>query len=150
MELKKRIEQDLKAAMLDKKSAEVTVLRGLKSVILDAEVASGKREEGLSDEEIEKLIAKEVKKRKEAVDAYEASGRGDLVESEEDEMKVLERYLPKQLSEKEVSDLVDEVLMSLGEGEEAKMGEVIGKVKMLAGNGADGATIARLVKERTA
>jgi uncharacterized protein YqeY len=148
MALKDTIAADLKAAMLEKDEAQVTVLRGLKAVILDAEVADGKREEGLSDTEIEKLIAKEVKKRNEAIDMYEANGRGDLVESESFEKKVLEKYLPTQMSEAEISAKINEILGSLAEGEIAQMGTVIGKVKMLVGNAADGATIARLVKEK--
>ena len=148
MKLKERIERDLKEAMLGGKVAEVTVLRGLKSVILDAEVAGGKRGEGLEDEEIEKLIAKEVKKRNEAIELYEANGRGDLVESESDERRVLERYLPEQMSEDEIREKIDEVLTSLGVGEVANMGVVIGKVKMLVGGAADGASVARLAKEK--
>jgi len=148
MELKKRIDQDLKAAMLAKEPAVVTVLRGLKAVILDAEVAEGKREKGLLDAEIEKLIAKEVKRRREAIEMYKSGGRVDLVESEEFEQKILEGYLPQQIGEDEIRAKIDEVLMGLSEGEAANMGMVIGKVKALVGNSADGATIARLVKER--
>jgi len=148
MELKERIEQDLKGAMLAKEAAIVTVLRGLKATILDAEVAEGKREKGLRDAEIEQLIMKEVKKRREAIVMYEANGRGDLVESEQFEQKILEGYLPKQLDEGEIKEKIDEVMASLGEGEVASLGMVIGKVKSLVGNSADGATVARLVKER--
>lgn len=150
MALKKQIDDDLKKAMLAREKVAVTTLRGLKSSILDAEVAVGKREVGLSDEEIEKLVAKEMKKRKEAIEFYEADGRGDLVESETAEMSVLERYLPKQLSEEEINDKINEVLDSMGEGEITQLGTVIGKVKMLVGNAADGAVVARLVKERLA
>ena len=148
MSLKTEIEGDLKAAMLGKDEAIVTTLRGLKSVILDAEVSSGKRAEGISDDEIEKLVAKEIKKRKEAIEIYEANGRGELAENEKTELKVLEGYMPKQMNEEEVDSIVDEVLMSLDGGEVASMGVVIGKVKMLVGNGADGATVARIVKEK--
>lgn len=148
MALKEKIAADLKTAMLAKDEAKVTVLRGIKSVILDAEVAEGKRAAGLADAEIEKLLMKEVKKRKEAIDMYQANGRGDLVESEEFEKKVIENYLPKQMTEAEVSEKIDEVMEALGEGEIAQIGVIIGKVKMLVGSAADGATIARLVKEK--
>ena len=146
MELKERIEGDLKRAMLAKEAAMVTVLRGLKATILDVEVAEGKREEGLKDAEIEQLLIKEVKKRKEAIGMYEANGRSDLVESEKFEQGVLEGYLPPQMGENEIRAKIDEVLAELGEG--ANLGAVIGKVKALVGNSADGATIARLVKEK--
>lgn len=148
MALKDRIAADLKSAMLAKDEAKVMVLRGIKSTILDAEVAEGKRDAGLSDVEIEKLLAKEVKKRKEAIDIYEANGRGDLVESEKTEKHIIEGYLPKQLSETQISEKIDEVMETLDEGEIAQIGVIIGKVKMLVGSSADGATVARLVKEK--
>ncbi|MFV0485134.1 MAG: GatB/YqeY domain-containing protein [Candidatus Saccharimonadales bacterium] len=148
MALKDKIAADLKSAMLAKDEAKVTVLRGVKSIILDVEVAEGKRDAGLSDEEIEKLLMREVKKRKEAIDIYEANGRGDLVESEKTEKQIIESYLPKQLSESEISEKIDEVMSALGEGEIAQVGVIIGKVKMLVGSAADGATVARLVKEK--
>lgn len=148
MELKKRIDGDLKEAMLAGEGARVTVLRGLKATILDAEVASGKREEGLADSEIEKLVMKEIKRRKEAIVMYESNGRGDLVESEKFEEEVLMGYLPEQMSEADIRAKIDEVMSSFGTGEVVDMGRVIGKVKMLVGGSADGATIARLVKEK--
>jgi len=146
MELKKKIEQDLKVAMLAKDTPRVTVLRGVKATILDAEVAMGKREEGLADAEIEKLLAKEVKRRKEAIAMYEENGRDDLVASERFEQEALEGYLPKQMGEDEIRAEIDEVLAELGEG--ANMGAVIGGVKSRAGGSADGAVIAKLVKEK--
>jgi len=148
MELKKRIDQDLKAAMLAKEAAIVTVLRGLKAVVLDEEVKTGKREKGLPDAEIETLIAREIKKRKEAITMYEATGRGDLVESEKFEQEILEKYLPEQVNEDEMREKINEVLAGLEEGEAQNVGMVIGKVKMLLGNSADGATVAKLVKEQ--
>jgi uncharacterized protein YqeY len=147
MELKKRIDEDLKAAMLAKEAAIVTVLRGLKAAILDAEVAEGKREKGLTDKEVEAILAKEIKRRRDATQMYEANGRGDLVESEKFEQEILEKYFPEQVSEDVIKAKIDEVLMGLEGGEVANVGMVIGEVKMLLGNSADGATIAKLVKE---
>ena len=148
MTLKKQIDEDLKQAMKGRDEARVTVLRGLKSAILDTEIKDGKRETGLTDEEIEMVVAKEVKKRREAIEFYEADGRGDLVEEEEVEIKVLNDYMAEQMSDEEINEKIDDVLSSLPEGELEKMGVVIGQVKMLVGSGADGARIARLVKER--
>ena len=149
MELKKRIDGNLKGAMLAKDTAKVTVLRGLKATILDMEVAEGKRDEGLGDAEIERLLMKEIKKRKEAIAMYEANGREDLVKSEQFEQGVLEGYLPEQMSEVEIVAKIDEVLKGV-DGGAANLGMVIGQVKALVGNKADGATVARLVKERMA
>ena len=148
MGLKERIDGDLKEALLGGEVDRVTTLRGLKASILNVEVAEGKREKGLSDAEIEKLLMSEVKKRKEAMEMYGASGRGDLYESEAAEAKVIEGYLPEQMSEAELIDEVEDVLAGLPQGQPANMGMVIGKVKMLVGNKADGAMIAKIVKER--
>jgi len=146
--LKVEIDADLKEALLGGEKARVNTLRGLKSAILDAEVSSGKRADGLPDEEVEKVVAKEVKKRRESIEMYSASGRGDLVEEEETELKILEKYLPKQLSEDEINEKIDDVIAGLSEVSPASMGRVIGMVKMLVGNGADGMTVARLVKAK--
>lgn len=148
MTIKEKIDADLKEALLKRETDRVTTLRGLKASILNEEVAKGKRSEGLTDEEVEKLLMSEVKKRREAMDMYEASGRGDLYEEEATEAKILEEYLPEQMSEAELMDEVEDVLAGLPEGEPANMGKVIGMVKMLVGNKADGATIARVVKEK--
>ena len=150
MSIKERIEGDLREALLARETDRVTTLRGLKAVILNAEVAGGKREEGLSDAEIEKIFAGEMKRRREAMDMYEANGRGDLYEVEAEEAKVIEGYLPKQMSEAELRDEVDDVIAGLPEGEPSNMGKVIGMVKMLVGNKADGAMIAKIVKEKLA
>jgi uncharacterized protein YqeY len=150
MELKKRIDGDLKEAMLAKEADRVTVLRGLKATILDAEVAEGRRDEGLSDGAIEKLLMREIKRRKEAIVMYETNNREDLVASEKFEQSVLESYLPEQMSEDDIKAKIDEVVSGLDSGEVVNVGIIIGEVKMLVGNKADGATIARLVKERTA
>jgi uncharacterized protein YqeY len=150
MELKKQIDSDLKGALLAREKEKVDTLRGLKAVILDREVAEGKREEGLADVEIEKLVAREIKKRRESIEIYSANGRGDLVEAEEGEVRILEKYLPKQLSEEEIREKIAEVLMSLPEGEVADFGRVMREVKGVVGNSADGAVVARLVKEALA
>lgn len=150
MSLKSTIENDLKAALLggDRFSAEV--LRGLKAVILNEEVSQGKRETGLDEPTVEKLLAREVKKRQDSASQYEAAGRPELVESELAESKIIEAYLPEQLSEDDIKKTVDETIAALGVSGPAAMGQVIGAVKGKLGNAADGATVARLVKEALA
>ena len=148
MGLKERIEGDMKEALLGGEKDSVMTLRGLKASILNTEVAEGKRKEGLSDAEIEKLLMGEVKRRREAMEMYEANGRGDLYENEATEVKVIEKYLPEQMSEAELIDEVEDVIEGLPQGEPANMGKVIGMVKMLVGSKADGAMIAKVVKEK--
>lgn len=147
MALKATIENDLKAALLGGDRFVAEVLRGLKAVILDEEVKQGKREDGLDDATIEQLIAREVKKRQDSANQYEAAGRPELVETEKKESKVLEGYLPEQLSEDDIKKAIAEAISSMGVTDAAGMGQVIGAVKGKLGNAADGGTIARLVKE---
>ena len=146
MALKSHIENDIKAALLGGFRFRADVLRGLKAVILNEEVAKGKRDEGLDDATIESLIAKEVKKRYDSVSQYKAAGRPELAEAEASEAKILEEYLPKQLSEAEIQHVIDEIITTLCAHDAKQMGQVIGAVKAKLGNTADGGTIARLVK----
>ena len=118
--LKEQINTDLKTAMLARNAFETTVLRGLKASILDEEVKLGKREEGLNDTEIETLVAREVKKRKEAA---------SLLDEERAE---------NELKEAEIS--------TMGEVSIKQMGTIIGKMKAKFGNSADGAVLAKIVK----
>ena len=147
MTLKERIQNDMKAALLGGNRFEGEVLRNLKAAILNEEVNSGKREEGLADSAVETIIAREVKKRKESITLYVDNGRPELAESEEKEIAVLEEYLPKALSEDEIRILVQEVIASTGATTPQQMGQVIGGVKAKAGTAADGATVARITKE---
>ena len=147
MALKSQLENDLKTALLGGDRFRTDVLRGLKAVILNEEVAQGKRDEGLSDAVIEQLIAREVKKRVDSAEQYTAAGRPELVVAEQAEAKVLEAYLPEQLSEDDIKKTVDETIAALGVSGPQAMGQVIGVVKDKLGNAADGGTIARLVKE---
>lgn len=147
MSLKSQIDNDVKAALLGGDRFRADVLRGLKAVILNEEVAKGKRDEGLDDATIEQLIAKEVKKRLDSVQQYTDANRPELAEAEQNEAVVLEAYLPEQLSEDEIKKAVDETIAALGVSGPQAMGQVIGAVKGKLGNTADGATVARLVKE---
>ncbi len=150
MTLKAQLDNDLKAALLGGDRFRADVLRGLKAVILNEEVAKGKRDEGLDDATIEQLIAREVKKRLDSAQQYEAAGRPELVEAEKAESAVLEAYLPEQLSEADIQTAINEVIATLGVSGPQAMGQVIGAVKAKLGNAADGATVARLVKDALA
>ena len=147
MALKERIADEMKAALLGGDRFVGETLRNLKAAILNEEVATGTRESGLSDDEIERVIAREVKKRTESARLYRENNRIDLAEPEEQEMVVLQRFLPTQLSENEIREVVTQKASELGATTPADMGKLIGAVKAELGNAADGATIARLVKE---
>jgi uncharacterized protein YqeY len=147
MSLKQQIDADLKTAMLARDEFTTTTLRGLKAAILNEEVAKGLREEGLSDEAIEQLIAREAKKRVEAAALFEQGGNQASADKERAEKELLSKYLPEQLSEDELRELVNEVIAEVKPEGVKDMGRVIGAVKAKAGNTADGALVAKLVKE---
>ncbi|MBP9853088.1 MAG: uncharacterized protein QG629_628 [Patescibacteria group bacterium] len=146
--LKQKLNDDIKTAMLAKDAARLECLRGLKSVILYAEVAAGKRDEGLSDDEVVALFAKEAKKRQESADLYTQGGSEERATKELAEKAIIEEYLPEQMSEADLVVIVDEVIAVTGATGVQAMGQVIGAVKSRAGATADGAMIAKIVKEK--
>lgn len=147
MALKDTIQNDMKTALLSGDRFVGDTLRNLKAAILNEEVAQGKREEGLSDEEIEKIIAREVKKRNESIAVYKQNSRPELAETEEQEAQVLSRYLPEQLGEDKIRELVQSKITEIGVSGPQAMGQVIGAIKKDAGNTIDGALLAQIVKE---
>lgn len=147
MSIKQQIDQDLRRAMLAGDKTLVTTLRGLKSAILYAEVAKGAREQGLPDTEVIEILSKEAKKRQESADMYVQGGAAEKADAELIEKKVTEKYLPAQLSEEEIKQLVVQAITEIGATDMSAMGQVIGKVKEQTKGSAGGAIIARLVKE---
>ncbi len=147
-DLKARINADLKTAMLARDEFSTMTLRGLKAAILNEEVAKGLRDEGLSDEAIEQIIARESKKRDEAAGLFEQGGNQTSADKERAEKKMLAVYLPEQLSEEAVTTLIDEAFADLKPEGMKDMGRVIGAVKARAGNSAEGSLIASIVKSR--
>lgn len=146
--LKQQLEQNLKAALLAGDKNKATVLRSLKSVILYAEVAKGVRDTGLGDDEIITLLAKESKKRQESADLYVKGGADDRAAAELAEKQIIDSYLPQQLSDEELNKVIDNVINELEVSGQQAMGQVIAQVKQKTVGQADGARIAKLVKER--
>ena len=146
MILKDKINNDLKAALLSGNRFKVEVLRGLKAVVLNEEVAQNKRDEGLDDAIIEQLIAREVKKRNESANIYDGADRGELAVNERKEAEIMLDYLPKQMTEAEIEVVVRRFMSELGVSSMAGMGQLIGAVKKELGNTADGALVAKIVK----
>lgn len=148
MTLKQRIEGDLKSAMLSHDSFVVETLRTIKGAILNEEVAKGMREAGLDDSSIETLLGKEVKKRFEAADLFDRGGNSESAEKERREAELLGQYLPEQMSEDELKEVIEAAITESGATSIQQMGQVIGAVRSAVGNSADGSVIAKLVKEQ--
>ncbi|HET8709127.1 MAG TPA: GatB/YqeY domain-containing protein [Candidatus Saccharimonadales bacterium] len=147
MTLEERIERDLKAALLQGDKPRVETLRGLKSAILYAKVAAGTREQAMPDEQVTALLAKEAKKRQESVDLYLKGDDQARADKELAEKAIIREYLPQQLDEAEIKRIVDAVIAVGDYQDMSAMGKVIAEVKQKTAGAADGATVARIVKE---
>ena len=143
-----QLEQDIKTAMLAGAKDRVLTLKTIKSVLLSAKVAGGTRDSLLPDADVIALFSKEAKKRQESADLYKQGGNDVKAEAELNEKAIIETYLPAQLSAAEIAAIIDEVIAQLGD--KAAMGPVIGQVKARTNGAADGALIAKLVKEKLA
>lgn len=147
MTIKEQLEADIKTAMLAGDKVLVTTLRGLKSSILYAEVATNSREDGLTDEAVVALLHKEAKKRQESADLFTQGGNVEKATSELAEKEVISKYLPEQMSDEELKAIISRLAVELDISGIQQMGQLIGAVKSEAGTTVDGAAIARLVKE---
>ncbi|MEO6513293.1 MAG: GatB/YqeY domain-containing protein [Candidatus Saccharimonadales bacterium] len=150
MALELQLEQDLKSALLNGDKLKVETLRGLKSVLLYAKVAAGSRDQAMDDPTVQQFFAKEVKKRQESIDLYIQGGNQAMADKEKAEKDIIEAYLPEQLGEDAINRLVETAISELGANDMSAMGKVIASVKEKSQGAADGAIIARLVKERLA
>ncbi|HVC36651.1 MAG TPA: GatB/YqeY domain-containing protein [Candidatus Dormibacteraeota bacterium] len=145
--LEQKIEQDLKVALLSGDKNTTATLRGLKSSLLNLKIEQTKRDQGLSDQEVTAVLRKEAKKRQESADLYLKGGAQDRAQSELNEKALIERYLPAPLSEEGLIQIVTQTIAELGVNDPSAMGQVIAAVKQKTAGAADGAVIARLVKE---
>jgi uncharacterized protein len=146
MSLEITINEQIKQAMLAKNESDLRGLRAIKSAILLLKTsAAGK--DGISQEEEMKMLQKLVKTRRDSVEIFDAQNRADLAKVEREEIEVIERFLPKQMSAEELRAAVQEIITQVGATSAAEMGKVMGAAtKALAGK-ADGKAIGAIVKE---
>jgi hypothetical protein len=142
-----KINGDLKQAMLSKDHKQVSVLKLLKSSMLYMALDSGSKGQ-LSDEQALAVLRKEAKKRSEASELYSKAGDKAREENEKYEKEIIDKYLPKMMSEEEVAELVEKSISELGEINPKMLGKVISDVKVRSKGLADGALIAKLAKEK--
>ena len=145
--LKERLLEDLKNCMKEKNTVRKNVIQMVRAAILQVE--KDKQIE-LNDEQIIDIIAKESKKRKDALGDYEKSGREDLINEIKEEIQILAEYLPKQLSIEEVENIVKEVIAEQGATSIKDMGKVMKTAKEKIGAASDGKTINEVVKKMLA
>jgi hypothetical protein len=146
MSLEQKIMTELKAAMLAKNEAALRSLRAVKAAILLAKTSEGASGELTEDDEI-KLLQKLVKQRKDSLEIFQQQNRIDLAQKEQEEIAVIEKFLPAQLTAEEIKAELAKIIAATGASSPADMGKVMGAAtKQLAGK-ADGKTISTLVKE---
>ena len=146
MELEKRIQADMVAAMKAKEAVKLSSLRAIKAAIMLAKTAEGATGE-VSDQDIVKIIQKLVKQRKESAQQYNDAGRPELAANEVAEMEAMEVYLPKQLSEAEVEAELVKIIAEVGATQPSEMGKVMGVATKRRAGLADGRMISALVKK---
>ena len=144
--LKDQIRADLKEAMKAKEKERTGTIRMLLAAIQTAETEGSKHE--VDDAEVQKIIAREIKKRRESADIYKTNGRDDLAEAELAEASILEVYQPKQLDDDELAKLIDEAIAETGAESMAQMGQVMKAATAKAEGRADGKRLSESVKAR--
>ena len=146
MNLEQKIMAELKTAMLAKDEKTTRSLRAIKAAIILAKTAEGAGGELKEDDEI-KMLQKLVKQRKDSLEIYQQQNRSDLAQKEQEEIEVIEKFLPKQLSAEELKAEISKIMQQVGASSPADMGKVMGVATKQLGGKADGKTISTVVKE---
>lgn len=145
MSLEEKINADLKTAMLAREEATVRGLRAIKSAIIVAKTEKGANGVVSADKEVQ-ILQKMVKQRRDSITEFEKANRTDLIAKEQEEVAVIEKYLPVMMSEDEIREVVKKAIADTGATSQKEMGKVMGIVsKQLAGK-ADGKLVADTVK----
>lgn len=143
--MKELLLKDLKQAMIDKDELRKNTITMLRAAILQVEKDEQKT---LTEEDILAIVAKEVKKRKESVVEYEKAGRPDISESLKKEIEILSKYLPEQLSEEEIKNMVEEAIKLVGATSIKEMGKVMQELRPKISGRADGKFVSDIIKEK--
>ncbi|SHH17388.1 GatB/YqeY domain-containing protein [Thermosipho atlanticus] len=141
--LKETIMKDLKNAMKERNEIKIRTLRLLNSAIKNFEV---EKMNSATDEEIGRLVLKEIKKRQESIQAYKAAGREDLAAEEEKELEILKKYAPKMLSEDEIKNIVKEIIKELN-ATQKDFGKVMKEAMAKLKGKAEGSVVSKVVKD---
>lgn len=146
MSLEEKVMTDLKAAMLAKDEKSLRSLRAIKAAIINAKTAEGAG--GILKEEDEpKLLVKLVKQRKDSLEIFEKQNRPDLAQKEKEEIEIIEKFLPRQLSTEELKTVISGIIRDSGASSPADMGKIMGIASKQLSGKADGKTISGIVKE---
>jgi hypothetical protein len=146
-ELNTKIKEDLKEAMRAAQTTRISTLRMLLSAIHNKEIELGKKETGLTDEEVMDVIRSETKKRRDAIEGFEKGNRAELAAQEKEELKILEAYLPPEISDEELLAVAKKGIADAGASGLADFGKVMKIIAPLLKGKASGNRIAAAVKK---
>lgn len=149
MSLKDKITEEIKAAMKAKDKVRLETVRSIKKVILEEEVnarAAGK--ESLTEAQEMDLLARLAKQRRDSIEQYTQVGRQELADQEAAELAIIEEYLPKQLSDDEIAQVIDEIIVQVGASSAKDMGKVMGPAMQQLKGKADGKKVQEMVKTK--
>ncbi|HZG60563.1 MAG TPA: GatB/YqeY domain-containing protein [Anoxybacillus sp.] len=145
MSLLERLNNDMKQAMKNKEKEKLSVIRMVKAALQNEAIKLGKSQ--LSEDEELTVLSRELKQRKDSLQEFENAGRSDLVEKVKTEIQILELYMPKQLSEEELVQLIKETIAEVGASSKADMGKVMGAIMPKVKGKADGSLVNKLVMQ---
>ncbi|MFD2369715.1 GatB/YqeY domain-containing protein [Brevibacillus sp. GCM10020057] len=144
MSVMERLDQDMKQAMKDKAALKLSVIRMVKAALKNEEINQGRL---LSDDEVLTILTRELKQRRESLHEFEKAGRVDLASKAREEMDVLAAYLPAQLGEAEVREIVREAIAATNATSKKEMGKVMGAIMPKVKGRADGSLVQKIVSE---
>ena len=147
MSLEKKIEQKLNESLKNKDKTVFPTLRLIVSAIKDFKIASKVREGSLKDQEIISILKKMNKQRNDSCEAYKKAGRDDLLKNEQDEIAIINNFLPKQMNEEETKKICQKVIESVGATSVKDMGKIMGVLKKEYGDVLDFSKVSNLIKE---
>lgn len=147
MTIRERMDADLKTAMKERDTQTRDVLRYVISAFKYAEIET---KQDLSEEEQLRLLRQQIKQRQDSIEQFTTGGREDLVENEQGQLRILERYLPQQMSDEELNTLVENGIAETGAEGQKDMGKVMGLLKQQAGDRVDGRRLSTAVKNALA
>ncbi len=147
MSLQIQIDEDIKAAMKERETQKLAVLRMLKAALKNAAIEKGGADSALDDTETMAVIRKQVKQRQDSIEGFEKGNRPELAAKEKGEMKILKEYLPKALTESEIAVIVQESISETGATSKKEMGAVMKIASKKAGGRVDGRTLSQAVQK---
>ena len=147
MSLEKQIEEKLNESLKNKDKTVFPTLRLILSAIKDFKIASKVREGSLKDQEVISILKKMNKQRNDSCEAYKKAGRDDLLKKEQDEIAIINNFLPKQMNEEETKKICQKVIESVGATSVKDMGKIMGVLKKEYGDVLDFSKVSNLIKE---